>query len=251
MYPILFKIHTFELYTYGLMMALGVIAGIQVVNREALRNHWNVDQLTRLSVYTFIVGLLGSRVVYVMTRLNEPNLDLWQVAFNLRAGFVYYGGLIAAWLFLVVYIKKYRLPFWDLLDSYALAICIGLALGRIGCLLGGCCYGSSCNLPWAVSLAKEPVLGKLHPVQAYEFIFLVGLFFVMWRRRIAKKYAGELVVWFVGSYAVARYFLEIFRGDVVRGYVIDDYLTTSQFISVPLLLVSVYLHFSLKNQAKS
>jgi phosphatidylglycerol:prolipoprotein diacylglycerol transferase len=242
MYPTLFKIGSFELFTYGLMMALGVLAGLFAVNSEAKRLGWNRDTMTRLVVWTFLMGLLGSRVVYVMTRLNEPNVDLLAVAFNLRAGFVYYGGLVASWLYLIWYLRRYRLPFWPVLDAFAMGICIGLAVGRFGCLLGGCCYGTPTTLPWGVIMAKEPALGHLHPVQAYEGVFLIALMGLLWWRRTRKRYEGELVVWFVGIYAIARYVLEFWRGDGIRGFVIEDILSTSQFISVPMLVLAVWLH---------
>lgn len=248
MYPILFKIGSFELFTYGLMMALGVLAGLIAVTLEAKRYGWNVDQMTRLVVWTFLMGLLGSRVVYVLTRLNEPNVDLIAVAFNLRAGFVYYGGLIASWLYLIWYVGRYHMPFWPIMDTFSYGICIGLAIGRIGCLLGGCCFGSPTDLPWGVIMAKEEALGHLHPVQLYEFIILIAMFIPLWLRRSKKAYEGEITVWFVGLYAVARYILEIYRGDLIRGYVIDDWVTTSQFISLPMLLLAIYLHFHLRKK---
>jgi len=250
MHPILFKIGTFELYTYGLMMALGVLAGLGAVLAEAGRYGWNKDQFTRLTVWTFLMGLVGARLVYVMTRLNEPHVDLIAILFNMRAGFVYYGGLISSWLYLVWYVSRKRLLFWAVMDAYSLGICIGLAVGRIGCLFGGCCYGTPTDLPWGVVMAKEVALGPLHPVQGYEFVFLIALYVAMWLRRKAKAYEGELTVWFVGAYAIGRYLLEIWRGDSIRGFVIEDFMTTSQFISVPMLVLAIALHLKLKNKAK-
>ena len=246
MYPILFKYGSFELFTYGLMMALGVLAGLIVVNLEATRYKWNHDAMTRLVVWVFLMGLLGSRVVYVMTRMNEPNVDLVEVAFNLRAGFVYYGGLISSWLFLIWYVRRYKMPFWPVLDTFAYGICIGLAVGRIGCLLGGCCYGTPTDAWYGILMAKEQALGHLHPVQLYEFIILIIMFIPLWLRRSKKAYEGEIVVWFVGLYAIARFILEYYRGDLIRGYLIEGVMTTSQFISLPMLALAVGLHFKLR-----
>lgn len=248
MSPILFKLGSFTLYSYGLLMAVGVLVGLSVMTHEAKRYRWNVDQITRLYVFTFLMGLVGSRVVYVMTRLNEPNADILAMLFNLRAGFVYYGGLIASWLYLVWYIKRHRLPTWAVSDVCSMAICLGLAVGRVGCTLGGCCYGSPTDMPWGIVMEKEAALGPLHPVQMYEAIFLVAIFVGFWIRRKTKAYDGEITVWFVGSYAVARFILEIYRGDLVRGFLVDDIMSTSQFISLPLLAVAVLLHFRLRKK---
>lgn len=251
MYPILFKLGSFELFTYGLMMALGVLSGLVVVNLEAKRYGWDQDEMTRLVVWVFLMGLLGSRVVYVFTRIGEPNVDIVSIAFNLRAGFVYYGGLIASWLYLIFWVTRYKRPFWPVMDTFAYGICLGLAVGRIGCLLGGCCYGTPTTLPWGVTMVHEAGLGPLHPVQFYEFLSLIIMFIPMWFRRKHKAYEGEITVWFVGLYAIVRYILEFYRGDLIRGYVIDQFMTTSQFISVPMLLIAIVLHVRLKKRALS
>lgn len=251
MYPILFKLGSLELYTYGFLMAAGVLAGLMVVLKEAKRYGWNPDQMTRLTVYTFLMGLVGSRIVYVFTRMGDPTVDLMSLLFNMRAGFVYYGGLIAAWLYLVLYVRLKRLPFWSVMDTYAMGICIGLAIGRFGCLFGGCCFGTPTDLPWGVVMQKESALGHLHPVQAYEAIGLIAGFVGLWIRRKTKAYEGELTVWFVGVYAIFRYILEFYRGDLIRGYVIDEFMTTSQFLSVPLLIVAFVIHFKLRKPKPS
>lgn len=250
MHPILIKIGPFALYSYGLMMALGVLTGLAVVDAESRRNNWNRDVMWRLVVFTFLVGLLGSRIVYVITLLNDRSADLIAVLFNMRAGFVYYGGLIASWLFLIGYLKAKRLPFWPVLDAFAMAICLGLAVGRVGCLLGGCCYGIPTKRPWGVVMLQESALGPLHPVQAYEAIALVAIFAVLWFRRRSQRYQGEAVVWFVGLYAIIRYILEFWRGDLIRGYVIDEWLTTSQFLSIPLLVCAIVLHIRLSHRRR-
>lgn len=227
-------------------MAVGVLVGLAVMTKESKRYGWDVDKMTRLYVFTFLMGLLGSRIVYVMTRLNEPGADLFAMLFNMRAGFVYYGGLIASWLYLVWYIKRHRLPTWALSDVCAMSICLGLAVGRVGCTLGGCCFGSPTDMPWGIMMEKEAALGPLHPVQLYEAIFLVAAFVGFWIRRKAKAYDGEITVLFVGGYAIARYILEIYRGDLVRGFLIEDIMSTSQFISLPMLAFAIYLHLKLR-----
>ncbi len=249
MHPLLLSLGSFSLYTYGLMMAVGVLAGLKVVDSEAKRLGWDRDQMTRVVIVTFLMGLLGSRVVYVFTRLSDPTVDLWEIIFNLRAGFVFYGGLAAAWIYLMLYLWRKKLPFWAVIDAFTLGICIGLAMGRVGCLLGGCCFGSSTDVPWGVIMVNDAALGHLHPVQAYEFIFLMIIFVWLWKKRITRSYDGQVTVLFVGVYAIGRYILEFWRGDLIRGYLIDDIMSTSQFLSLPFLVVAIALHFKLKKKA--
>ena len=98
-------------------------------------------------------------------------------------------------------------------------------------------------------MEAERHLGPLHPVQAYEGLILIGLFFLLWKRRLHKKYNGESVVFFVGSYAIIRFIMEYFRGDSIRGFVIPEVLSTSQFIGILMLIVALLAHLFLKARA--
>ncbi len=240
MHPILFQLGPLKLYSYGFLVALGILAGMTVIDLEAKRRGWNRDLMSKHALITAVMGLVGGRIMYVITVLGKE--DPIKSLFDPHAGFVFYGGLIASWAYIYWYAKKLKYNLWEVLDSFALGICIGEGIGRFGCLLGGCCYGSHCDLPWAVSLVTEPNLGKLHPVQAYEGIILFILFAILWKRRLHKKYAGESVVAFVGAYAIIRFILEYVRGDLIRGFVIDNYLTTSQAIGIGVFIFAVYLH---------
>ncbi len=248
MHPILLKLGPVQLYSYGFLVAMGLLAGLTVIDREAKRLGWNRDEMSKLVIVTFLVGLLGGRVTYVITRLGAE--DPLSALIDPHAGFVFYGGLVASWSYIYWQAKKRKLPLWEVLDSFALGICIGEGIGRFGCLLGGCCYGKACELPWAVSLVTEPNLGKIHPVQAYEGLSLIALFALLWWRRLYKKYAGESVVAFVAAYAVIRFILEYFRGDSIRGYVIEGVLTTSQAIGVIIFAFAIYLHQKRITKAK-
>lgn len=251
MHPVLFSIGSFSFYSYGLMMAVGVLAALYVVDKEGERYGLNRDLVTKMVVYTFLMGLFGARVLYIITRLSDPTVSIWDLLINVRAGFVYYGGLASSWLFLVWFLWRYKkeLPFWPMTDAASLGICVGLAMGRIGCLLGGCCFGSSCDLPWGVHMANEPALGSLHPVQLYEFIFLMVMFAFLWWRRTKKSYEGEVTVIFIGSYAIARYILEFYRGDLIRGFIVEPWMSTSQFIGLIFLPIAIAIHLKLRKKS--
>ena len=250
MHPILLTIGSYPLYSYGLMMALAVLSGLKVMDLESIRYGWNRDRMSKLVVIVFLMGLVGARTVYVLTRMGDPSVNVLDLILNMRSGFVYYGGYAASWLTLIVYLKKWGkdLSFWAVLDVCVLCICIGLGVGRIGCLLGGCCYGSPTDLPWGVVMANEAYLGHLHPVQLYEFLFLAVFFAILWFRRTRKSYEGETLVVFTVVYAIGRYLLEFLRGDQIRGFVIEPYLSTSQFIGFLFIPVTLWIHFHLRKK---
>ncbi len=253
MHPVLFNVGSFQLYSYGLMMALAVLSGLYVVDAEAKRLGLDRDLATKMVVYTFLMGLLGARVLYIGTRITDPSVSLIDLLANFRAGFVYYGGYGASWLFLVLFLRHHRkkLPFWSMNDAASMAICIGLAIGRIGCLLGGCCFGRACDYPWGVIMQNDAILGRLHPVQIYEFIFLVILFAFFWWRRHRKSYEGEITVLFAAIYAIGRYVLEFYRGDSIRGFIVEPWLSTSQFIGLLFLPLAIWLHLKLRHTRRT
>jgi phosphatidylglycerol:prolipoprotein diacylglycerol transferase len=172
-------------------------------------------------------------------------------------GLTYYGGFIgaaaAAWFLL----KRDRFPFWKAADMAGFAVPLGLAFGRMGCLLAGCCFGSTCDLPWAMSFPARSAASEaqfkahmipsirmwslpVHPTQVYEAaaslaIAAACLLFVHPR----KRYDGQVFVAFLALYAVARFALEYLRRDD-RGGVLG--LSTSQIIGVAMALAAVAIH---------
>lgn len=245
MHPVLLDLGFFKLHSFGFFLALAVLAAMKIVDLEAARRGWNRDQLKRLVAYDFLAALIGSRVVLVLTLVGKPGVNVWEAAFNPRAGFVYYGGMIGAWAFAAWYLRRHRLPLWPITDAFTLGMVAGMAIGRLGCFTGGCCYGHPTDLPWGVTMVYEAGLGLLHPVQLYDSFLLALLFAFLWRRRRKKKFEGELTAIFLMAYAVLRYVTEMFRGDSIRGVLVEGFLSTSQAIGIPVLALGAYLYWHL------
>jgi len=174
-------------------------------------------------------------------------------------GLTYYGGLLgasgAAWLLL----KRDAFPFWKAADMAGFAIPLGLGFGRMGCLMAGCCFGTTCELPWAVAfpwrsaaseeqfrdhLLASPKMWSLpvHPTQIYEAaaslaIAAVCLLWVHGR----KRYDGQVFAAFLALYAIARFLLETLRRDD-RGGLLG--LSTSQLLGFVMLGVAAAIHWT-------
>ena len=142
-----------EIYSYGLMMVLGFLVGYTLAYRWAKRCGQNPEQLTNLAVLALLAGVAGARALYV--------IHFWQrdyagkgilKALNVRdGGLEFYGGVIVALSIVLIYMLVRKLPIRFYFDLMAPALMLGLAFGRMGCFLNGCCYGKISNLPWAVS----------------------------------------------------------------------------------------------------
>ena len=155
-----------------------------------------------------------------------------------RSGGVFYGGLITATLVAFWYIRRHKLPFWTTCDMFAPGIALGHVIGRLGCLMAGCCYGRPTNVPWAITFTDPfaaanvgtPLNVPLHPTQVYEAgAELIILIFLLVTERKGRPYPGRTFWGYMLLYAVSRFIIEFYRADE-RGFVMG--LSTSQFISV-------------------
>ncbi len=174
-----------------------------------------------------------------------------------RGGLSYYGGFILATLFGLYYIRKHRLPLWRVVDLTGYGIPLGLFWGRMGCWLNGCCFGKVTDsflgvvfpkggAAWRhqrdLHLLDSPIAAAhpVHPTQLYSALlnlanFAICYFFI----RPRKRFDGQVFWWFSIIYACTRSFVEIFRDDD-RG-VLFGFLSTSQIISVPLIVIAIWM----------
>ncbi len=166
---------------YGVMLLLGVLAGVGLAVREARRVGLDPDMVVSLCFHLFVFGILGARLFYVVEywpqfrRPNDPLATLGAIVNVTQGGLVVYGSLIGALLGGLWFLRRHGLPTLAVADLMAPSLVLGLALGRIGCLLNGCCYGGLCDAPWALTFPadSEPYrhqqsLGQLHGFQIAE-----------------------------------------------------------------------------------
>ena len=262
MLPVLFRIPDFipllggkALHTYGLMVALGFFFGLMFVKRETKRVGLNENQMLDLFFYLAIAGLVGSRVLYIINSTD----NFWSdplVFFRVwEGGLVFQGGVIASLFVSIYYMKKHRLPFYKCADVYSPALSLGHALGRLGCFFAGCCYGEQCDInnPLAIvfplnSDTIAPPGIPLYPTQLMESFgeFAIFGFLLFYRRR--KPFDGAVFLMYLMTYSVLRSVVEVFRGDKIRGFVIEPYLSNGQFISLIAIVGSLFLWTYLKKK---
>ncbi len=248
MHPILFQIGPLPLRSYGLMMALGFLAGILLTLALSRREGRKDDVVLDLSVWIMAGAIAGARLLYVIV---EPDgyfshpleiLAVWQ------GGLVFYGGLIGAGLTAYFWLRRHRQPVWAIADCLAPGLALGQMFGRIGCFLNGCCYGRVDAAHGIVFPAIGD--GQPHlPTQLYEagFTLALALFLVWFKKR--RHYAGQVFWAYVALYATGRFFLEFLRGDAERGVLFSPFLSPGQWISLAGLLLA--LGFHIRNRTKA
>ncbi len=242
MHPILFSAGSFRLPTYGVLLAVALVAALWTVLRLGRREGLDAGRLLDFSTWIIVVALVGAKALMVMTdwkfyRENPRELISWA---TLQAGGVFYGGFMAAVFFALSYTRVHRLPVLKVFDVYAPAVALGQSIGRLGCFAAGCDYGKPTTSwlgvvfrnPTSHDLVGVPLGIRLQPTQIYESLATLAIFgILLWRYR-RKTRDGQIFLLYLAVYGVARFFLEFLRGDEDRGFVFDHLLSTSQFIAV-------------------
>ena len=148
---------------YGTMVLLGVASGIWLSARRAIRANLDPELILSLAFWMFLAGMFGARTFYVMEYWKQQFLKvssdgsidvgatLAAVSNIAQGGLVVFGAFIGATIAFLVFARQKRLPVLGTFDLIAPSMILGLAIGRIGCFMNGCCYGGTCSLPWAVS----------------------------------------------------------------------------------------------------
>ena len=251
MYPEFFRIGTFPINTYGVLLAVGLMLALFAASKLAARDGLPRERIYDLGLWTIIGGLIGSKILMFFV---EDNVNLFSLDF-LRSGGVYYGGFLGGFFALVFLIRFYKLPFWKVADAFAPGVALGQFFGRQGCFSAGCCWGKVTNLPWGVHFTEAghdytgvPIYGPdgldlyLHPTQLYESITMLLVFGLLIYLHRHKKFDGQVLIAYAMIYALVRFTIEFFRDDPrgdLLGLTTMTGLSTSQIISLFVALGAV------------
>ncbi len=223
---------------WGLMVALGFLAGLLISIIEAKRKNIKADEIYNIAIVIFLGAFIGSRIFYIILFWEEFSYNLVDVIKIWEGGFVFYGGVIGAVLAGYVYIKIRKLNFWTITDTLTPGLALGIFIGRIGCSLINDHPGAATDLPWGI-LWPDGIVR--HPVA--EYLSLNGLiaFIIIWIIRKRIKIKGALFNIFIVYYAITRFILDFTRAT-------EEYLpnadprfgglTISQYVSIILLVLS-------------
>ena len=248
MHPILFDLGGFTIYAYGVLLAAAYLLGLQFALMRARARGLDGQRVMDLGIWIIISALVGAKLLLFVVdfrRYTGHPRDLMEL---LRSGGVFYGGLIAAVVVALVYLRRHRLPLWTTTDVFAPGIALGHVVGRLGCLMAGCCFGRPTSVPWAITFRDPAAMANvgtplgvpLHPTQLYEAgaEALILAFLLAFERR-GRPFPGRTFWSYMLLYGISRFAIEFYRGDS-RGMVFDV-LSTSQFVSVILVPLAIVM----------
>lgn len=218
MFPVLFSIGNLTVSSFGFFLALAFLWGVFLVWR--LCRAWELDEekILDLTLLTFLGGLIGARIYFVISHLDFFSADLLKIILIPKyPGFSFWGGFLGGWLSLYFFARKLKLDFWHIADTASIGFLGGLVLSDLGCFLGGCLVGSPSKLFFAVPMVG--VIGKRFPVQILESLMLIFLLRNLWSKAIHFHPRGKIVSLALIYIGIIKFIANFFRLAVASDYV--------------------------------
>lgn len=241
--------------TYGLMLTIALVS-VNVIGWLVVKtnNRLSLENFILTESYLLLGAVIGSKLLYLLTVCNQidwkrvfTELDYYRQVFY--SGFVFYGGLLGSIIGVMVAKKIHKIDTLLYINEMVFLFPLAHAIGRIGCFLGGCCYGIPYTGIFAVTYPSNAISGvptgiPLFPIQVLESFVLILLAIFLF---FYKKKKRDSFLLYLLSYSIIRFFLEFLRYDSNRGKLL--WLSTSQWISL-MLFISCTIILIIKNYKK-
>lgn len=243
--PVAFTIGGLKIHWYGIMIAIGLYAGIQVALRDCPRRGITRDQLLNTALVAAVLGILGGRLYYVVQ--NNPAF-FWhhpsQILAVWQGGMAYYGAIFGGALALIISAWRWHIPIWSLLDVGALGMAIGQVFGRVGNIINGDIVGYKTN-GWGVEYTNPNTFGPLNtpvqPANLYELLIALGIFVLLWSLRKRIHPEGMLAMIYVVLYSITQFLIFFARDNIVVLFGLKQAQVTALVVIILTLPIIAYL----------
>lgn len=243
MHPILFKLGFLEIRYYGLMYAVALLVGIQMIFKELKRRKvkYVEDDILNVVMFSFLGGLFFARLYYVLFNLSYYLQNPGEIIAVWHGGLAIHGGIIGGVLCGYFVTKKYKINTWQFADVVAPYLLLGQVFGRFGNFMNGDAHGLPTKMPWGIVFPSDTPAGMqfpgqpLHPTMLYELVLNLIFFFILHRLRLGKYRDGYIFCWYLIFYAISRFIVSFFRADDLMLGV----LRTPHVVSILMIIVSI------------
>ncbi len=260
MHPVLFRIGSLPINSYGLALATSFVLGLFLAAKRSESLRVEKNDVYDLGIRIMVAAIVGSRLFYVITHVSEfqgrwlDTVAIWKGLYGLSM----LGGVFLALVVGFYTIFKRKMPVWSLADAVIPSFALGIFITRIGCFLNGCCFGSqtSCSLGvsfphWALPYSGTGIESgaHIHPTQLYSSFCGLFLFVILLAADRRKHFPGFLFVLFLGLYGATRFGMEEFRffdhePNHLLGYSVfagRSGITDNQLISLVMFVAALVL----------
>lgn len=245
MHPVLFSIGGLDIYTYGVFVTLGLFVGLLLLEKQAKKRGLDVDLVSRFAFWGIVAAIVGARIGWVVQYWPMYRGNWWAILNVREGGLAFHGGLILTIIVGFYFVLRYKISLAKLSDAAALPLALGYAIGRWGCFFNGCCWGTPTEVPWGVySRFAE---GLRHPVQIYDSLLTLALFFYLIWRSKSTKFGGQLFLETLMGFAIVRFVVEFFRDSVK----FNNWLNKTQVLMLGLFIVPLIIQIINLRRVKS
>ncbi len=262
--PKAFTVFGFQIALYGVIIALGVLAGVLLAAHVAKLEKLDADVIWDFAIYAIVFSIIGARIYYVVFRWDAYKDNLLEV-FNLRnGGLAIYGAVIAAFLTLWIYCRKKKQSFLQLADICVPGLVLGQVIGRWGNFTNREVFGEYTESLLAMRLPTQMVRSgdisekiaahmaegtnyiQVHPTFLYESLWNLALLALLLLYRKHKKFEGEQWLFYLGGYGLGRAWIEGIRTDTL--FIPHTTVAVSQVLAVILFVVSLAADLFIRRQ---
>jgi phosphatidylglycerol:prolipoprotein diacylglycerol transferase len=250
MHPILYSFDGITIYTYGFFVSMGFLIAFVLFLIDLDKRGISVDAGIDFAFWILLSAIAGSRLVYVAVNLGYFLKYPLKILMIWEGGLVWYGAFLGALGAAIVYFRAKKLDGWTWADIAIPYVALGQGIGRIGCLMAGCCYGKPTDVCWGITFTRSELAPNgiaLHPTQVYEMVLCLCIFLILYLRRNRITFRGEQILSYIFLYGMTRTVVEVFRGDP-RGMWLSGSISTSQLISVIAVAVGVALYYRIREK---
>ncbi len=240
MYPTICKIGPLTIYSYGLMLAIAFVISSTLAAFQAKKQNINPDIIFNFCFIVFISGIIGARLLYIIENINYYLKEPLEVIMLSRGGLSWFGGLILGVISGTIYLKKKKLSIYRILDLMSPFVALGQAIGRIGCLLNGCCFGKITD-KFGIYFPEQNL--ALIPTQIYSSVALVFIFIILRFLQEGPHKEGKIFFAYLILYSAKRFFIEYWRAD---NEIMLFGLTLFQLMSIAIFCLAAWKLFLIK-----
>ena len=223
MHPVICRIGPVNIYLWGFMVAMAFLVGLPIVLQYGEKEKIKPENILDMFIYSVVASIAGARLFYVIGFPGEYIRDPLSILYINQGGMVFLGGIFGGALAVLAYTNRHKIDLWKVLDATSPSVAIGYAIGRVGCLLNGCCYGMT-------------EFGMQQPTQIYSSIAGVIIFLLITSLYKKKKYDGQIFLTGLVYYSIYRFFLEFLRANPVHILI----FTPNQLLVVFVFMISIY-----------
>jgi phosphatidylglycerol:prolipoprotein diacylglycerol transferase len=253
MRPILFTVFGFPIHSYGVMIVIAFFVGAAICRKRAARLGMDTSKLIDGLIGALLLGILGARLTYIAQEIPYYTTHPKELLTFEVAGITSFGGILFGLGYLLWWAKRHNIKLTKMIDVIGPPFLVANAIGRVGCLLNGCCYGVACppSMPWKIHVAG--LSGWFHPAQMYDAAMCLIAYALVVSLEKLNRAQGQSFAMALAGYGLSRFIYEFWRSgtdaQVAAGQATSTYwigwLTQAQAVAGLMAVAGVVMYVRL------